>query len=158
MTQTTADKPAQRLKELLERIVTAIGEPAKVEIDDDTQELRGRVEGQELGLLIGRNGQTVDAMQHIARRTVFRGDEEHKRVIVDVSGYRERRDEHTCRIAERAARKAIRYGRPVALDVMPASQRRIAHEFLYDWEDVETYSEGREPYRHLVIAPVSRRP
>ena len=157
MSETTAKAPAERLEELLTTIVEALEEPAKVEVEETEDELYGRIKGQELGLLIGRNGQTVDAIQHIARRAVFRGEQERKRVMVDVGGYRERRDEQTRRLAERAARQATRYGREVSLDAMPPTQRRVAHEFLRDWENVETHSEGREPQRYLVVTPIEKR-
>jgi spoIIIJ-associated protein len=76
------------------------------------------------------------------------------RVTVDAAGYRARREQVLHRQAEQAAESAARNGKPVALDAMNASERKIVHEFLKDREDVETYSEGTEPDRHLVVAPL----
>jgi len=77
------------------------------------------------------------------------------RVSVDAAGYRARRAEALERQAEKAASEAVRFGRPVALDAMVPSERRLVHEYLRDRHDVETYSEGEDPDRHLVVAPVA---
>jgi spoIIIJ-associated protein len=146
--------PADRVRDLLEQIAASCAIEAEVSVTEDDEALRGTLEGDDLGLLIGRHGQTIDAIEHLAVRAAFRGDEERKRVIVDAAGYRERRAEALQRQADRAAAEAARFGRPVALDAMAAAERRIVHEYLRDRRDVETYSEGEEPDRHLVIAPV----
>ena len=75
-------------------------------------------------------------------------------MIVDAAGYRERREQALHRQADEAAEDAVRNGRPVALDAMSATERKVVHEHLKDREDVETYSEGNEPDRHLVVAPL----
>jgi spoIIIJ-associated protein len=149
-----ASEAPERLRSLLERVVEALGLDARVEIEEDADSLRGVVEGEELGVLIGRHGQTIDALQHLAARVAYRDEDERKRVVVDAAGYRARRAEALERQAERAAGEAVRFGRPVALEPMVASERRLVHEFLRDRHDVETYSEGDEPDRHLVVAPV----
>lgn len=149
------DDPAERLRDLLEEVVDALGLEAEVEVEDDEDALRGRIDGDDLGVLIGRHGQTIDALEHLATRIAFRGqDGERRRVIVDAAGYRARRAETLERQADKAASEAIRFGRPVALDAMVASERRLVHEYLRDRHDIETYSEGDEPDRHLVISPV----
>jgi spoIIIJ-associated protein len=149
-----ASEASERLRSLLERVVETLDLDARVEIEEDADSLRGVVEGEELGVLIGRHGQTIDALQHLAARVAYRDDGERKRVVVDAAGYRARRAEVLERQAEKAAGEAVRFGRPVALDPMVASERRLVHEFLRDRHDVETYSEGEEPDRHLVVAPV----
>lgn len=146
---------AERLRDLLEEVVDALDLDAEVEVEEDEERLVGTVEGEDLGVLIGRHGQTIDALEHVAARVAWRGEEgDRKRVVVDAAGYRARRAEALQRTAEKAAGEAVRFGRPVALDAMVASERRIVHEFLRDRHDVETYSEGDEPDRHLVVAPV----
>ena len=146
--------PADRLRELLEEVVGACDLDADVEVEEDDETLRGVVEGGDLGLLIGRHGQTIDALQHLAARVAYRGAGDRKRVVVDAAGYRARRAETLERQADRAVGDAVEYGRPVAMDAMAASERRLVHEYLRDRTDVETYSEGDEPDRHLVVAPV----
>jgi spoIIIJ-associated protein len=117
----------------------------------------GTVQGEDLGLFIGRHGQTIDAVQHLAFRIALArgaGDEGDLRVVIDAEGYRARREQALHRVADQAADDARRYGRAVALDAMTASERKLVHEYLRDRGDVETYSEGEEPDRHLVVAPL----
>ena len=143
------------LEELLERIVEALGLNATVEVVSDGETITGTVHGTDLGLFIGRHGQTIEAVQHLAYRiAVHRGEGERKRIVIDAEGYRARREEALHRQADQAADDAVRYKRPVALDAMTASERKLVHEYLRDRDDVETYSEGEEPDRHLVVAPL----
>lgn len=152
-----ADGPteAEALEELLERIVEALALEATVEVVEVDGELRGTLHGEDLGLFIGRHGQTIDAVQHLAQRTVANVAGELRRVTVDAAGYRARRQEALEGQAADAAEEAVRTGRPVHLDAMTASERRLVHEHLRDRGDVETHSEGDEPDRHLVVAPRS---
>ena len=142
---------------VVEAVVDALGLDANVRLDESDDELVATVEGEELGLFIGRHGQTIEAVQHLAQRVVFKdqdADAPRRRIVVDAAGYRARRQEALERQADDAADEAVRYGRPVALDAMTATERRIVHEHLRDRDDVETYSEGQEPDRHLVVAPL----
>lgn len=150
-------KPTERLRELLERVLEACGLEADVRVEEDEESVRGTIEGEELGLVIGRHGQTIDALEHLAVRIAFREQSERKQLVVDAAGYRARRAEALAHQADRAAEEAIQYARPVALDALVASERRLVHEYLRDRHDVETYSEGDEPDRHLVVAPVAAR-
>ena len=145
---------AARLRDLLERVVEALDVAADVDVTEDPEALYGTVEGEDVAVLIGRHGQTIDAVEHLAARIAYRDATERKRVVVDAAGYRARRAEALQRQAERAVSEALRFGRPVALDAMVASERKVVHEHLRDRHDVETYSEGEEPDRHLVITPV----
>ncbi|MEA2256953.1 MAG: spoIIIJ-associated protein [Solirubrobacteraceae bacterium] len=143
--------------EVLEQVVGALGLKGSVEIEREGEVVTGTVHGHDLGLFIGRHGQTIDAVQHLAFRIALArgaGAEGDLRVVVDAEGYRARRAEILERQADRAADDALRYGRPVSLDAMTASERKIVHEYLRDRGDVETYSEGEEPDRHLVVAPL----
>jgi spoIIIJ-associated protein len=146
-----------RVRELLEKVSDALGLDADVVIEtDDEGSIRGTLEGDDLGLFIGRHGQTIDAVQHLAFKVANRdaGRNEAVRVTVDAAGYRERREQMLHRQADHAAARAARSGRPVALDAMSATERKVVHEYLKDRDDVETYSEGTEPDRHLVVAPL----
>jgi spoIIIJ-associated protein len=147
--------PAERVRELLERVNQALELEADVEIVDDGERIVGTLHGDDMGLFIGRHGQTIDAVQHLAFKIANRdaGRDEAVRVTVDAAGYRERREEMLHRQADQAALRAARSGRPVALDAMSATERKVVHEHLKDRDDVETYSEGTEPNRHLVVAP-----
>ncbi len=148
--------PAEAVEDLLERVVEALGLAASVEVSDDGETCTGTVSGEDLGLFIGRHGQTIDAVQHLAQRAAGpRTGPDARRIVIDAEGYRERRETMLQRQADQAAEDALRTGRPVALDAMTASERRLVHEYLRDHGEVQTYSEGDEPDRHLVVAPVS---
>jgi spoIIIJ-associated protein len=149
-----AADPAERLRDLLNRVVEACAVSGSVAVDEDEESLRATIRGEDLGILIGRHGETIDALQHLAFRIAYRNSEPRKRVVVDAAGYRDRRAAVLQRQADRAVAEAARSGRPVALDAMPAAERRLVHEYLRDKPEIETYSEGQEPQRHLVVAPV----
>ena len=150
-----AADPGAAVAELLERVVTSLGLEATVEITDDGETCTGTVHGEDLGLFIGRHGQTIDAVQHLAQRVSGARSEHGRRIVVDAEGYRERREAILRRQADRAAEDALRGSRPVALDAMTASERRLVHEYLREHGEVQTYSEGDEPDRHLVVAPLA---
>jgi spoIIIJ-associated protein len=138
-----------KVRELLERLAAEFGLDLSVEVEDDGDTVTGRFIGDDLGLVIGHHGQTIDAIQHLAYRIAFQGAEARSRVVIDAGGYRERRA-----VADQAAETAVHDRRPVALEAMSALERRVVHEHLKSRHDVETYSEGQEPSRHLVVAPL----
>ena len=146
---------AERVRALLEQVNEALALDATVEIEQpEDGVIRATLHADDLGLFIGRHGTTIDAVQHLAYRIAAAADDGPQRVIVDAAGYRERRESALQRQADEAAEDAVRSGRPVALDAMSATERKVVHEHLKDREDVETYSEGNEPDRHLVVAPL----
>jgi spoIIIJ-associated protein len=149
-----AGSASARMHELLERIAGAAGVEATVSVREDEDSLYGEFVGEDLGLLIGHHGQTIDAIQHLAYRIAFRGSDDRKGVIVDAAGYRERRAVALRAAADQAAEAAIHDGRAIALEPMSAIERKLVHEHLRTRRDVETYSEGEEPSRRLVVAPV----
>jgi spoIIIJ-associated protein len=141
------------LRELLERIAAAAGVRCRVEISEDDETLTGVLAGADLGLLIGKHGQTIDAIQYLASAVVHRQFGDGKDVVVDAGGYRERRRTRLHAVAERSAEQALDTGQPVELEPMPAAERKIVHLRLQDYPGVETRSEGEEPNRYVVIAP-----
>jgi spoIIIJ-associated protein len=153
---TLPDEPAERLRALVIRIVHELGLSATVDIDESEDELRATVNGGELGLLIGKHGATIDALQHLAVRIAFPQGERSKQVVIDAAGYRDRREEALQRQADRAIAEALEYGRAVELEPMRALERKVVHLYIRDRTDVETHSEGDEPDRRLVITPVAR--
>jgi spoIIIJ-associated protein len=141
----------ERVRELMERVADAAGVDAVVALSEDEEAITAEYRGEDLGLLIGHHGQTIDAIQHLAYRIAFRGDGERKSVSVDAAGYRERR---AVSLRAEADSAAIRDRRPVALEAMTSLERKVVHEYLRERRDVETYSEGQEPDRRLVVAPL----
>jgi spoIIIJ-associated protein len=152
---TVPEEPVERVREVVGRVIEALGLDATVEVSESAEEIRATVDGpDEMGRLIGRHGQTIDALQHLAWRAAFHDRDERKAVVVDAAGYRGRREEALHRQADRAASEALRYGRPVELEPMSASERKTVHNYLADRTDVETHSEGDEPERRLVVSPL----
>jgi spoIIIJ-associated protein len=138
----------------MERLAGEFDVETSVEVEDDGETVTGRFVGEDLGLVIGHHGQTIDAIQHLAYRIAFQGASERSRVVIDAGGYRERRAVALRAAADQAAEAAVYDRRPVALEVMSALERKVVHEHLKSRRDVETYSEGQEPSRHLVVAPL----
>jgi spoIIIJ-associated protein len=148
------DQATARVRELMERIADAAGVDAGVEITVDAGGLSAEFVGEDLALLIGHHGQTIDAIQHLAYRFATHGEAERLPVVVDAAGYRGRRAQTLRQTAEQAAQMAVSDRRPVPLEAMSALERKVIHEYLKDRRDVETYSEGQEPSRRLVVAPL----
>ncbi len=148
------DKPRERVQRLLEAVVAALGLDATVSVDEDGSQITGRIDGEDVGLLIGRRGQTIEALQLICYRAAFRSASERKRVIVDAAGYRERRREVVEDQADRAAERALATGKEIELEPMSPTERRIVHERLKERAGVETFSEGEEPERCVIVAPL----
>jgi spoIIIJ-associated protein len=146
--------PADRVQEMMELIADAAGIDADVEISKDADGLVAEYVGDDLAVLIGHHGQTIDAIQHLAYRIASHGQEPRISVLVDAAGYRERRAVTLRQTADQAAETALREGRPVALEAMSALERKVIHEHLKGRRDLETYSRGQEPGRHLVVAPL----
>ena len=142
------------MRELLERTIAASGVPATVRIDEGDEQLVATLVGPDLGVLIGRHGQTIDALQYLANAIGHRtqGDDR-LRVVVDAAGYRARRAATLETVARRAAEQAAATGLRVELEPMTAVERRIVHELLKDDPEVETSSEGTEPTRFVVVLP-----
>ena len=148
-------EPGERVREVVERVLDELDLDGEVDVHEDEERIEAVVEGDDdYGLLIGRRGQTIDALQLLCYQAAFRGMRERKRVVVDAAGYRERRRETLTSRADRAAEQALRVGRPVEMDTMSAQERRVVHEHLKDRAGVETYSEGDEPHRCVVVAPL----
>jgi spoIIIJ-associated protein len=146
--------PAERVRAVVARVVLALGLRASVDIEESPEEIRATVNGDDLGILIGKHGSTIDALQHLAFRAAFGGEGERKHVVIDAAGYRERREAALRRAADRAVEDALSFGRAVELEPMSSHERRTVHVYLRDRGDVQTHSEGDEPERRLVVTPV----
>ena len=145
---------AAELRELLERIVRELGVHARLSIEEDDETLTAAFSGRDLGLLIGKHGQTIDAIQYLANAIVFRGrSDDRKAIVVDAAGYRERRKASLDALAVRSAERAVSSGERVELEPMTAVERKVVHLRLKEYPGVETSSEGTEPNRYVVITP-----
>jgi spoIIIJ-associated protein len=144
---------AAQLREIVDRITREIGVRCSIEVVESDEEIRVTCEGGELGLLIGKHGQTIDAIQYLANAILFRDRDDRKPVVVDAAGYRARRQATLDALALRSAEQAAATGQRVELDPMTAVERKIVHEKLKEDPEVETLSEGTEPNRYVVIIP-----
>lgn len=149
------DKPvAARLRVFVERVLWEMGLSGEVRVNEGPEELAAEISGDDLGILIGRRGQTLDALEYLAGIALFPGGYPRKHVELDAEGYKDRRRRQIERVATRKADEAAKRGRPVQLAPMTPAERKIVHLALRGRNDVTTMSEGREPNRAVVISPV----
>jgi spoIIIJ-associated protein len=149
------ENPVDRIQVLIEGLVDELDLEGEVEVQEGEDQIEAQIDGEDdYGLLIGKRGQTIDAIQLLCYQAAFRGQRDRKRVVVDVAGYRERRREVLASRADRAADQALSGNRTVRMDAMSAQERRVVHEHLKDRAGIETYSEGDEPHRCVVVAPL----
>ena len=144
--ETSEDRAVDFLTEVTEKM----GAPAKVEAKMGDEAMNVELSGENMGMLIGHHGDTLDALQYLTSLVVNRGAEDYTRVVLDTEGYRDKRAKALAQLAERTAARAIRTGR-VALEPMNPYERRILHTTLQDHPRVTTYSEGEEPYRRVIV-------
>ena len=144
--ETAEDRAVDFLTEVTEKM----GAPAKVEAKMGDEAMNVELSGENMGMLIGHHGDTLDALQYLTSLVVNRGAEDYTRVVLDTEGYRDKRAKALAQLAERTAARAIRTGR-VALEPMNPYERRILHTTLQDNPRVTTYSEGEEPYRRVIV-------
>ena len=142
----------ERAARTLSRMVALMGiEGAPKVVEEDDSQVTIDIEGQELGLLIGKYGQTLGALQHLLGIMANRGEENRKRIILDAEGYRARREESLRHLALASARRAKQSGEPVTLDPLLPHERRIIHTTLMDDAGITTHSIGEDPTRRIVI-------
>ncbi|MDD6888504.1 MAG: protein jag [bacterium] len=139
----------QFLSELLEKM----GVQARVFAANTDSGLRLRIDADSMGLLIGRRGETLDALQYLVSLHVNRTSSEYQRITLDTEGYRSRREETLCRLARKTASQVRATGRAVAMEPMNPYERRILHSALQGFRGVTTHSEGEEPNRRVIITP-----
>lgn len=137
----------------LREMLVNMGIPAQVEIFKRKDNITLNINGKDLGILIGKHGQTLDALQYLVNLAVNKDRTEKERIIIDVEGYRRRREETLRRLALKVADKVKREQRREVLEPMSPHERRIIHSTLQGYKEVFTYSEGTEPYRHVIISP-----
>ena len=141
-------------REVLERIVAGIGARCRIDLHDEEDALVATCSGGNLGLLIGKHGQTIDAVQYLVNAVVSRAlPDDRKQIVVDASGYRARREATLASIAQRSAERALELDSRVELEPMTAVERKVVHLALRDHPGVETTSEGTEPNRFVVVLP-----
>ncbi|HZB35137.1 MAG TPA: RNA-binding cell elongation regulator Jag/EloR [Gaiellaceae bacterium] len=145
-------EPAALVRDLIARTTSALGISCRVDISEREDSLVATCSGRDLGLLIGRHGQTIDAIQYLSNAILARQGADVS-VVVDAAGYRARREATLSTLAASAAEQALRTGERVELEPMTAVERKIVHVSLQDFDGIETTSEGTEPNRFVVVFP-----
>jgi spoIIIJ-associated protein len=143
----------QKAVGLLKNIFECMNLGVNIQTREKEQELCLDLEGKDLGILIGRRGETLDALQYLVNLSVNKSRDQKKKIIIDIEGYRNRREETLKNLALKLADKAQQRGRNVVLEPMNSQERRIIHTALQGREDIYTFSEGEDPYRKIIISP-----
>ncbi|RCX16139.1 spoIIIJ-associated protein [Anaerobacterium chartisolvens] len=148
---TVKESPSEIAKSFLMDIFDKMGVNAEVEHEEDEECLTLNIKGKDIGILIGRRGETLDALQYLASLVINKGKDDYKRVVVDIENYRQKREQTLIKLADRLAERVIKYKKSVTLEPMNPYERRIIHASLQDNKYIETYSVGDEPNRKVVI-------
>ncbi|MCL6612508.1 MAG: protein jag [Peptococcaceae bacterium] len=150
---TVKNSTARRAREFIGSILKTMNLNASMVVTENDQSVTINLKGDKLGILIGRRGETLDALQYLMNLSVNKHQETRKKLILDIEGYRQRREETLKKLAQKLADKARQRGRSVVLEPMNSLERRIIHTALQGNDDITTFSEGEEPYRKIIIAP-----
>ncbi len=145
-------------KKTVEDLLRLLGVEAGVELKDESDRILLSIKSDGSGLLIGRKGETLDALEYLVTKMVHKGAEDKKRIVIDTENYRSRREESLVQLAHRLADKAKRLGRPVTISPMNAHDRRIIHLALQDDKSLHTRSTGTGLFRRVVISPEKKSP
>jgi spoIIIJ-associated protein len=150
---TCKETAGTRARVLVESVLGAMGLTGEVSVSEDEEGVQVEIRGEKMGVLIGRRGETLNALQYLVGLAVNRSEAEKRRVQLDVEGYRKKREETLRELALKLAEKAKRRGRNVVLEPMSSQERRVIHMALKGRNDIYTFSEGEEPFRKIVISP-----
>lgn len=144
--------PESRAKDILDDVFACMGMHVDIDIDHTDKIMKITLSGENMGIIIGKRGDTLDALEHLVSLAVNRGDGDYVKVILDTENYREKRRVTLVHLAENLANSVIANKRKITLEPMSANERRIIHATLQNNKLVDTYSIGEEPYRKLVVA------
>ena len=145
--------PADKAEEFVKTLLANMGIEAEVSTETDEEGCTVKVNGEGLGLLIGRHGDVLDSLQYLATLAANKGLKDYYRVSVDIEGYREKRRASLVQLAQRMAEKALKYDRSFALEPMSAYERRIIHSEVQNIKGVSTYSVGTDAERKVIVCP-----
>jgi spoIIIJ-associated protein len=154
----SADQAAEAAQKTLLDLLRLLEVEASVDLEEDSERIILNIKGDGSGLLIGRKGQTLDALEYLVNKIVHKGAEDKKRIVVDTENYRSRREDSLVKLALRLGDKAKRLGRPVTISPMNAHDRRIIHLALQEDKSLRTWSTGTGLYRKVIISPEKKSP
>lgn len=153
----TSESPAENAKNFLSDVLSAMGIEVNVKAELEGDVVKVNLDGDNMGIVIGKRGDTLDSLQYLTSLVVNRNSDDYIKISIDTENYREKRSEALEALSERLAAKVARTGKKFALEPMNPYERRIIHSKLQDSEEVTTFSVGQEPYRKVVIAPKNPR-
>lgn len=145
--------PIEEAKKFITDVANNMGVNVEIESFQDGKHVHFVLTGEKIALLIGKRGQTLNSLQYLTQLVINRYADQYLTVMLDAEDYRKRRNETLIQLAERLASKAVKTGKHVALEPMPSYERKVIHTALVENKKIKTYSDGTEPYRHIVIAP-----
>ena len=144
---------ADQAREFLTEVLMHMDMDSQVDIIEDSDRIYCEISGEDVGALIGRRGQTLNALQYLTKLVTGRHPEDRRRLAVDIEGYRKRRENRLRSTVKRMAEQVAKTGNSVELEPMDAQERKVVHMALQDYPGIATYSEGADPYRKVVISP-----
>ncbi|GAB2536991.1 RNA-binding cell elongation regulator Jag/EloR [Gracilibacillus alcaliphilus] len=147
------EDPVEKLEKYITNIIAEFDINIEIETRVDQNQVTIDLSGEKIAVLIGKRGQTLNAIQYLAQLAMQQYADKYYAVIVDAEGYRERRRETLISLAEKKADRAIKIGKPVKIDPMPSYERKVIHTALQHRDDLTTDSQGNEPNRYVVILP-----
>ena len=150
--EVTVTEPQNDAEAFLQGMFSKMNMKVALESKEQDGILKIDMSGRNMGMLIGRRGETLDALQYLTSLVINNGKEEYTKVMIDTEEYRKKREDTLRRLAARLAEKVEKSGKKVMLEPMNPYERRILHSTLQDFEDVYTYSEGEDPYRSVVVS------
>lgn len=145
--------PIEEAKKFIIGVSKEMGVSVEIESRREGKQVHLILTGEKIALLIGKRGQTLNSLQYLTQLVINRYSDQYLTVMIDAEDYRKRRNETLIQLAERLAQKAVKTGKNVALEPMPSYERKVIHTALVENRKIKTYSDGTEPYRHIVIAP-----
>lgn len=154
---TIKQDPVEQAEKYLTEILQAFSDDLSINVTREDNNLTFNLSGEKIAMVIGKRGQTLNAIQHLVQVMFNRQSSEFYRIVVDAEGYRSRRAETLKQLANRLADKAIKIRKNVTLEPMPSYERKIIHSVLQDNPRVETHSDGSDPNRFVIIKPIQKK-
>lgn len=149
---TLKDTAADKAKNFLIDVFDKMNLHPEIDVEESEDALLLKIKGKDIGIIIGRRGETLDSLQYLTSLVVNKSEEDYKRVVIDIENYRQKREETLVKLANKLAERVIRYKKNITLEPMNPYERRIIHSSLQNHRYVQTYSVGDEPNRKVVIA------
>lgn len=148
---TVKESSPDKAKEFLASVLEKMKVDAEITVEEIEDTILLKVKGDDIGIAIGRRGETLDALQYLTSLVVNKNRENYKRVIIDIENYRQKREETLVKLANKLADRVVKYKKNIVLEPMNPYERRVIHSSLQDHKYVETYSVGEEPNRKVII-------